>query len=334
MTLWRGVVAGLVLVGLITTVGTVGYMITEDLPFLDALYTSVITISTVGFREPGTGFTPAGQILTIVIVVSGVGSLLYTATVGLELLVERLMGGDRRAKRLRKEVQLLDDHVIVCGFGRIGRNVWLELRRLGIPAVVVDQEPDPLEAAQAMGALVVEGNATQNEVLLDAGIRKARSVIACVRADSDNLVIVLSAKALRPDVPVIARASEAESEDKLRLAGADRVVAPQVVGAHRLARLVAQPHLADFVDLVVGGEVVEFAVEGCTVHEGSVMAGSTLRETDVRGHTGALVLGLQEGTGEVALNPDPDAVIRPGQNLVALGTLDQLAALRELAESE
>lgn len=228
----------------------------------------------------------------------------------------------------------MNGHVIVCGFGRVGRNVWSELQRRKEASVVVEVDPERVVAAREHGALVVEGNATTDEILREAGIERAKGLIASVRDDSDNLVIVLSAKALREELLVIARASEAINEEKLLLAGADRVVAPQVVGAHRLAALATQPDLADFIDLVVQGQVVEFAVEQCSVQEGSELAGQTLRGADVHGRAGALVIALQKPPAGVRLNPDPDEKIEAGSVLIGLGSPAQLASLRRLAEAD
>lgn len=330
----RGLLAGVVLLVLVIVGGTVGYMAVEGLSLVDAIYLTVITISTVGFAEPEGGFSTAGRLLTIIVILGGVGSALYTATVGLEIAFEMLIGGERRARRMVRDISKLSDHVIVAGFGRIGRNVWHELERLDTAAVIIDDRPDRAEAAVAAGALTIQGDATQNEVLVEAGISRARALIACVRADADNLVIVLSAKSMRPELLVIARATEAENESKLLLAGADRVVAPQVVGAHRLAVLVSRPHVADFIDLVVAGQVVEFTVEQIDIDPSSPLAGVSLRDADIRGRAGALVLGVQGSDGRLTLNPDPGWVMDAGCVLVSLGTPGQLAAMRSLAAGQ
>lgn len=328
----RGVIAGLTLLTTVVIVGTIGYALIEEEDIFDAFYDTVITISTVGYSEPAGGLSTAGKMLTIIVVIAGVGSALYTATAGLELGLERLLGGELRDRRLQKEVGSMNGHIIVCGFGRVGRDVWAELHRYKEASVVVEVDPDRAEVAREQGALVVKGNATTDEVLREAGIERAKGLIASVRDDSDNLVIVLSAKALRPDLLVIARASESINEEKLLLAGADRVVAPQVVGAHRLAALAIQPELADFIDLVVQGQVVEFAVEHCSVEEGSELAGQTLRGADVHGRSGVLVIAVQKPPAGVLLNPDPDEQIEAGSVLIGLGSPDQLASLRRLAE--
>ncbi len=331
MTQSRRVQAGVAILALVSIVGALGYMWIENLGVVDAFYTTIITISTVGFTEPEGGFTTAGKAFTLFVILAGVGSALYTASAGIELGVEAFLGGQRQRRRMEKQIAGLDGHIIVCGFGRVGRNVWLRLQSAveQPETIVIETDPERIEKAREMGALAIEGDATHDDVLEAAGIDRARTVIACVRSDADNLVIVLSARHRRKDLLVIARASEVESERKLLLAGADRVVAPQVVGALRLASMAVQPDVADFIDLMVEGRVFEFRVEQFVVWEGSEVVGTTLGESQLRTHTGTLVLAVQEG-GRLALNPGSDFVIRPGQILYGIGTQQQVDRLRSV----
>ena len=177
----------------------------------------------------------------------------------------------------------------------------------------------------------VEGDATRNDALEAAGIERARALIACVREDSDNLVIVLSAKNRRRDIPVIARANEIEAREKLKLAGADRVVSPQMVGAHRLAALAAEPRLDEFVDVILHGKLLELRIEGFEVAERSVLSGALIRDSDIREMSGAQVLALESPNGEIVFNPPPDQMIRPGHTLIAIGSSDQVERLRAIA---
>ncbi len=326
----RRLAASLAILALITLGGAVGFSILEDASFGDALYMTVLTISTVGFNEVfplGTG----GRILTTGLIVVGVGAALYTAGTALEIALERFLGGEIRRRRMAREIDTLEQHVIVAGFGRVGSHTWEALQSEGVPTAVIEAEPDAVEAAFQAGALVIEGDATRNEVLEAAGIARARSLIACVREDSDNLVIVLSAKSRRQDLTVIARASELEAREKLRLAGADRVVSPQLVGAHRLAALAAEPHLDEFVDVILHGKLVELRIEGFEVGERSVLSQQLLSEADIRGLSGAQVLALESPGGDIEFNPGPDAVIRPGHTLIAIGSSEQVERLRGVA---
>ncbi|HLA67833.1 MAG TPA: potassium channel family protein, partial [Acidimicrobiia bacterium] len=212
----RRLAASLAMLSLLTLTGMVGYHLIEGAPLGDALYMTVLTISTVGFSEVFP-LSTGGRVLTAFLIIVGVGTALYTAATALEMGLERFLGGEVRRRRMAREIDRLHDHVIVCGFGRVGRNTWLALREAKVPAVVVESDPESVAAGRQSGALIVEGDATRNDVLASAGIERARALIACVRNDNDNLVIVLSAKHQRRDLPVIARATEVEAEEKLRL---------------------------------------------------------------------------------------------------------------------
>ena len=331
MSLYRRLVAGGVLLLVVFMVGSAGYVLIEDLGALDAVYLTIITVSTVGFQEPTGGFSEAGQVFTILLVLAGVGAVFYTATIGIEWGLESFLGGQRQRRRMEREVDRFKDHVVLCGFGRVGSSVWqrVVLGPAHESCVVIEMDPDTAQLAREVGAVVVEGDATHDEVLERAGVDRAKTVIASVRHDPDNLVIVLSVKTRRPEVHVVARATELESEKKLLLAGADRVVAPQVVGAHRLAALATEPDFADFIDLMVEGRVLEVRVERLEVVAGAAAAGESLGEAQVRSATGTLVLAVQEGE-QVSLSPGPDFVIKPGQVLYGVGNKAQVDALRHL----
>jgi voltage-gated potassium channel len=328
----RRLAASVALLTFLTLTGMVGYHLIEGASFGDGLYMTVLTISTVGFSEVFP-LSAGGRIFTTFIIVVGVGTALYTAATALEMGIERFLGGEVRRRRMSREIDRLDGHVIVCGFGRVGRNTWLALREDEVPVVVIEASAAAAAAGVEMGALVVEGDATKNEALAEAGIDRARALIACVRNDNDNLVIVLSAKHRRRDLPVIARATELEAEQKLRLAGADRVVSPQLVGAQRLAALAAESRLEEFVDVMMHGRLVEFRIEEIEIPTRSRLAGATLRDSAIRSESGALVLGVENPGGELVFNPDPEVRIRGGAIVVAIGTADQIDRLRALASA-
>jgi voltage-gated potassium channel len=321
--------AGVLLLAL-TLLGTVGYTILDAVPVFDALYMTVITISTVGYAEVFEVGT-AGRVLTIVLVVLGVGLVFYTATAAVELILANQPR--RRMKALEKEIDNLRGHYIVCGFGRVGRNAWQHIVDEGKQVVVIDDSAEKVEAAAAAGALVVEGDATHNEVLERAGVTRAAGMVASVATDSDNLVIVLSSRTANPGLLITARANEGEAEEKLVMAGADRVVAPPKVGGHRLAALVLHRELADFVDLVHGGRTVEFKVEEFHIDAASPLAGVSLRESQIRGRSGAMVFAVEEPGGGLIVNPDPDLIFVVEARIVAIGTDEQLSRLRVLVES-
>jgi voltage-gated potassium channel len=331
MTRERRLAASVAILAATTVLGTIGYVLIEGAPFLDALFMTVITISTVGFREVF-DLSVAGQVLTVAVIIVGVGAGLYTAATALELGLERFIGGERERRRMGKEISSLEGHVILCGFGRVGRNTWTELQETGTPTVVVEVDPELTEEARRAGALVVTGDATADATLAAAGIDRARALVACVRSDADNLVIVLSARHRRRDLLVVARAAEIASEHKLRLAGADRVVVPQMVGAERLAALATRPRLDEFVDLFLHGKLVELQIEEFAVGKDSVLVGTLLRDSRIREDTGAMVLAIETPAGHLTFNPPPETPIQPGHTLIGMGSQGQLDALRERLE--
>lgn len=328
----RRLIAGFILLGSITVIGTVGYVLL-GLSVLDALYMTIITITTVGFREV-VDFGTTGKIFTVIILISGMGAALYTAAVSLEFIVETLLGGQRAKRRMEELAARMQDHVIVVGYGRVGRGVLERLTVEKAPVILVEIDSDRASVAREAGHIVIEGDGTQDEVLEAAGLMQARALVAAARTDSDNLVITLSAKARRPEVLVVARAVDTQAERKLYMAGADRVVAPQVVGAERLAALALKPDLAEFIDLVVRGTTVEFRVEEMKVEQGAEIVGKSLRELDLRQRAGALVLAVGAEGGQMALNPDPALIFHPGQIIIAIGTSEQLDRLRVIAQAE
>lgn len=309
--------------------GTIAYAVIEDLSLLDALYLSIITISTVGFAEPSGGFSTAGQIATIALVVVGVGTVFYTATVGLEFLLEEIIAGRAQSRFERRRIRAMENHVIVCGYGRVGRAVAERLTDGGSKVVVIELDSHVSESAIPADWTVLEGDATHDEMLDRAGINSASVLIAAVE-DNDNLAIVLSARARRQDIRIIARASDQQSERKLYLAGADRVVSPVAVGAERLAAMAVDPELSEFIDIAVHGDLVDFKIREITIRPGSAIRDQTLADSTIRHTTGALILAVRRRDGTVNVNPEGDAVLKEGDTLVAIGTQEQLERLEGL----
>lgn len=324
----RVLVGAAVLIAVIAG-GTLGYVFIESAAPLDALYMTVITVSTIGFTEI-IPLSDAGRVFTMGLIFVGVGTALFTATAALEVGVDNLIWRRHRYKAVRA-IAKTHDHFIVCGYGRVGRGVVTHLDSAANPIVVIENDPDTVRLAREDGRLVVEGDATTNRVLEEAGLARAQALIACVEGDSENLVIVLSAKALRPDIWVIARANDDESQDKLAMAGADRIVAPQQVGARRMAAMAGGGGLADFFDLVVESGLVELEVRRFDIADHSPLAGLSIREAEIRRDSGALVLAIENEAGTLSLNPDPDLRITAGHALFGVGTQAQLSRLAAMA---
>lgn len=330
MNLRRRIAYGLEALVVIVVVGTIGYVLIEGVSPFDALYMVVITITTVGFGE-AFELSDAGRLWTMFILVSGFGIAIFTAVASIEYLVD--LGEIRKRAKMQRKAAQLRDHVIICGWGRVGRGTWTELNHRGTDSVIVEFDLDRSESAAAAGALIIRGDATHNDVLELAGVHEARALIACVADDSDNLVIALSVKALRPDLRVVCRATEMESERKLRLAGADAVVAPQAVGAERLAALALQPELAQIFDVIVGDSPVEFHVEELDIEAECAVDGQTIRECGIRQNSGALILAVENAADQFTVNPEPEVRLSAGDRLVVVGTQDQVRKAADIVRS-
>jgi voltage-gated potassium channel len=302
--------------------GTAGYMLLEHYPFLDALFMTVITVSTVGFEEVHR-LNAAGEGFTISVIAFGVIGFLYTFGVLVELLSSGEWERHRRARRVQRQLDEMRDHVIVCGYGRTGRQAVLELTQSQQTFVVIEWNPDGLASVEQDRVLHVLGDASNDEVLERAGIRRARALISAVDSDERNVYIVLTARTLRPDLYIVARLSHPDSAEKLRRAGADRVVSPYTLSGRRMAALAMQPAVVDTFDLLVGGADTSMRVEELVV---GADAGKGRTAADLR-RSGAVLLALRSGDGALRVGPGDDEALRPDDIVVAMGTRDQLTAL-------
>lgn len=323
----RRIRRALLALSLVIVAGTVGYLIL-GFGFLDALYQTVTTVTTVGFREvrPLSG---AGQVFTIVLILVGVGTALYTLGVMLEALIEEHLRHHLGRRRMTREIDKLSDHVIVCGWGRVGRASAAYLRATGREVVVVDRNPARLEGIEYLHVL---GDVTDDHVLSAAGIARAHALIAALDTDADNVYVTLSSRALRPDLVIIARARDESSKSKLVRAGATRAVNPQLIGGRRMAAFALQRHVAEFLDEVLHDESLDYRMEQVAIAEGSRLAGQSLRDASLGDTTGVLLLAVRPGPdGGFVANPAPTTRIDPGMILIGVGTSSQLEALQKLA---
>ena len=307
-------------------IGTIGYW-SFGLTFTEAVYQTVTTVTTVGYRELK-DFSPGEQWFTIVIIITGVSTVLYTFTLTVQVVVEGQLRDFVGRRLMDREINKLRDHTVVCGWGRVGRAVAEDLATTGHDVVVIDV--DPQRVAGIPYATVV-GDATLDSTLRAAGIEQASALVAALEGDAENLFVTLSARAIVPELFIVARARQDESIPKLANAGADRVVNPQELGAARMASFVTRPHVAEFIDVVMHERSLEFRMQEFTVPEGSTIAGITLRDADLRKQTGVLVLALRRVDGTFTTNPDPDIVIEPHQILITVGTDADLRRLDDLA---
>ena len=323
---FRRVQIGLASLALVVVIGTVGYSLLGFAP-LEAFYETIVTVSTVGYGFPhpiGTGV----KIFTIVLILLGVGTALYTFTVTLELLMDGHMRELIRRRRMDRGIGRMTGHVVICGWGRVGREVARYLSNAGQQIVVVDRDAERLASIDYP---TVIGDVTDDDTLLRAGIERAGTLIAALDSDADNLFVTVSSRSFNPSIHVIARARGASSEAKLLRVGADRVVNPQRLGGDRMAAFVTQPHVVDFVDVVMHDGSLEFRLEEVLIGADSPLAGETLRSTKVHEQTGALVLAIRRPDGSFTPNPSPEDQLAAGDVLIGVGTAEQLAALTTFA---
>lgn len=311
-------------------VGTVGFaLIADESPF-DAFYRTIITVYTAGLVAAPESF--AAKVLTIVLVVWGVAIFLYVFGLIIELTVSGTVGGVWEARRVARRVAELRDHVIICGYGRVGRRAAAEFREAGVPFVVLDFNPDAIELARRKGDLFVQGAGTQDADLELAGIAHARGLIASSDSDVDNLYITLSARSKRADLTLVARASTADAAEKLRLAGADRIVQPYSSAGLRMANLVLKPQVAEFLDIVstAGGPMPDLRFEEIVVTPRCPACDRSIGELGVREHTGALVIAIRRADGPFDVTPGDDAVFQAGDVVIGVGTAEEIGRLEEL----
>lgn len=311
----------------VMVIGTVGYML-FGMSFNDATYQTVTTVTTVGFRELQE-FDAARQWFTIALIIMGASTVLFTFTIAMQFVYDGQLRHVLGSRFMHREIGKLSGHTIVCGWGRVGRAVADDLVGAGHEVVVVDIDA---ERVADVPYLTVVGDATLDSTLREAGLERAGALIAALEGDAENLFVTLSARAITPDLFIVARARQDESVNKLTNAGADRVVNPQELGAARMASFVARPHVAEFVDVVMHERSLEFRMQEYDIPDGSPLAGKTLRDVDLRKRAGVLVLALRHVDGSFTTNPDPDIVIEAHQVLIAVGTDEDLARLDGIAK--
>jgi voltage-gated potassium channel len=311
---------------LVMAAGTVGYVVLGFSP-LDALYQTVTTVATVGFREVRPLDT-AGMVFTIVLILVGVGTALYAFGVALEALVEGHLGTHMGRRRMDRYIDRMSGHVIICGWGRVGRASAAYLRATGHDIVVIDRDPERLAGLEHPHVL---GDVSDDQLLQAAGIARARALIAALDTDADNVYVTLSSRALRSDLVIISRARDESSKSKLIRAGANRAVNPQMIGGRRMAAFALQPEVAEFLDVVMHDENLEFRIEQVTIGFDSPLTGRLLREAALRDSTGVLLLAMRTGDGPLIADPPLETRLEPKTVLIAVGTPEQLDALRRSA---
>jgi voltage-gated potassium channel len=323
---------GVILLGIVV-VGTVGYVFLEHWTILQSIYMVVITIFTVGFQEVRP-LSPTGEILTMFIIISGVGTAIYAAGKAVDIIVEGEMTGYRRRKRMDKKIKEMKNHYIICGFGRVGHNVAQVFESSGIPYVVIDSKKETLEELDERNVPTIIGDATSDSILLEAGIQSAKGLIACSDSDVANVYVTLSARVLKPNLNIVARAGIKDTEKKLLMAGANRVISPYFMAGVRMAALVTRPVASDFLDLMTHAGQIDFSLYEIAIPENSPLVHRSVAEAAIRNSSGALVLAIKRADGTFNLHPTAASRIERDDVLVVIGTQEQFEKLEHMVAAQ
>jgi voltage-gated potassium channel len=310
---------------LIVIIGTLGYMIIEKWSFSDSIYMTFITISTVGFKEVRE-LSDAGRAFTIFVILSGIGTMTYTSITIVQYFVEGRWGVLFGRRAMKEEINKLNGHIILCGYGKVGQEVARVFKDEGKKLVIIELKEERVRIATELGYLCVQGDAVRENVLKDAGILNAAALVAALSSDADNLYVTLSAKELNPSIFVVARMDNEESESKFKRAGANRTMSPYGIGGRRLAMLTLRPLVVDFVDTSMNSSGGELTLENIQLRQRSLIEGMTVQEGIIKSG-GAQILAIKKKDDRLITNPPPTLKLEIGDEVVVFGTRDQLRVI-------
>ena len=313
--------------GGMVTFGTLGYILIEGWPLLDALYMTTITMSTIGYGETRP-LSPTGRIFTIGLIILGVVTVSYTLTYAAEHFTSHEFLKQIRDQRRRRELSKIDNHCIICGFGRLGRTLARELKRRALPMIVIDLDATVIEKCHELGIPALQGNAADERVLAEAGIGRAKSLVAAANSDAENVFIVLTARGLHPDLQIITRCNSEASVAKLEKAGANTVISPYATAGQRIAQMLAHPNVISFLDGILEFGDHQMRLGEFIIDEKSPLAGLTLREAKLK----VAVLAVTHPQQTLLSHPNADTKLLPGAAIIAMGIEPELKQLEELVQ--
>jgi voltage-gated potassium channel len=313
------------LILLMILVGIIGYHFIEHMNLLDSLYMTIITIFTVGFREVKAPLSQGGQIFTIIVIIGGAGTVLFALTKLVEIVYEGGLQTFLRRRHMEKRLDKIKDHYIICGHGRIGRTVKESLKTEGVPFVVIENNPSEISALKEKAdCLFIDGDATNEEVLISAGIKRAKALAALLPTDADNLYLVLTVKLINPSLFVLAKALEEEAEKKIIQIGANKLVSPYKLSGQRISQSMIRPTLVDFMDLVIRRQELALNMEEFIVRKDSPLLGKSLREGAIRSHANVIVVATKKPGEKIVFNPPAGATLTLGDTLLVLGDKESI----------
>jgi voltage-gated potassium channel len=326
------IIKGFFVLGVIMFIGTSGYMLIEGWSFIDSLYMTAITITTVGYREIAPP-SSIGKIFTILMAFGGIGILFYFLSLIAQAMFEIQVKAIIERRKLGLRMRTMKDHYIVCGFGRLGKIICRDLRSSRVPLVVIESRPEMVQFLEHENTPYIIGDATSEEVLIEAGVEKAKGLVSVVASDADNVFITMSAKGLNPALFVLARAEEERSEKKLLRAGANRVVMPYLIGAQKMAHIIVKPAISDFLELTVHNKRIGLEMEEVEVSEQSPLKGVALIDSGIRQEMDVIIVAIRTREGEMKFNPSSTTRIEAGDTLIALGKSEDISRLVKILSS-
>jgi len=309
---------------IIFSIGSSGYHFIEDMTWFEGLYMTFITISTIGFTELHT-LSNEGRIFTMMLFVTGIGVISYIASQTTQLLFE----GELFFKRaMKKRLEKMEQHYIICGYGRIGHRIAEVLNEAGLPIVVVENRDSSIDRLKEDKIPFIEGDAEDESTLLEAGIKKAQSLICTLASDQDNVFTTLLARDLNPDLFILVRTNENANKNRVIRAGADKVISPYEIGADRMANVILRPHVDKFVDSITKYTMHDHTFDEALITEGSILDGKSLAEINLRTQYGVLIIAIIPNGGNIQFNPDSSSQINVGDSLILIGDLKQIDKFR------
>jgi voltage-gated potassium channel len=318
----------IILISILFVGGSLGYFLIEGWSYLDSFYMTVITLSTTGYKEVYP-LSPSGRVLTMVLIVLGISVLFYALR---ELNLFIFEGNFFWERKMQKQLNQLHDHYIICGFGRMGKKIVQELEKRNEPYVVIENDTEMFDPNQEL--MILQGDATEDDDLLKAGIKKAKGLVSVLSTDIANTFTTLSARGLNPDLKIIARAEEESSKGKLIKAGANRVILPYEIGGFRIMQALLKPTVVDYIDEVFSRSDIGLEIEEIKIMEGSKLIGKTISESQIRSSFNTIIVGIYRADSQLTYNPRPDITLESQDNLIVIGEHEKLEQLQDIANAK